>query len=81
MTVDLHFGDTSQMSFVPIGEPYPFRPREAVHNGGAPADGNVDGEGYVVCPACDKDFFVIAVVIGGILSRIEVAARRPGYVP
>jgi hypothetical protein len=81
MEVDLHFGYTREMQQVAIGDPYPFLPRKAVHNGGYPTNGNIDGEGYVICPLCEKDFFVTAVVRGGVLTAVEVDVEKSPHVP
>ena len=80
MEVELHFGYTSEMMWLSIGDEYPFRPRKAVHNGGYPPDGNLDGEGYAVCPVCDKDFFVKVVVRGGVLTAIEPDLGKTPYI-
>jgi len=49
--------------------------------GRARAAGDVDGDGYAVCPLCDKDFWVTAVVRGDVLTAIEVNPAREPYVP
>jgi hypothetical protein len=46
-----------------------------------PDGGNEDGEGYVVCPGCEKDFWVVIGVRSDIISAVEVDAARPGYGP
>jgi len=81
MEVDLYFGDTSNMETVPVGAAYPFRSGKSIHNGGVPADGNVDGEGYTECPLCDKDFFVKAIVRNAILTAIEADLNVAPHVP
>jgi hypothetical protein len=81
MEAELFFGNTSNMEFVPIGREYPFHLALAVHNGGVPPDRNLDGEGYVECPLCCKDFFVKAIVRNTILKAIEVDPSIAPHIP
>ena len=81
MEVDLYFGYTSEMRRLAIGDPHPFHPRKAAGDGGYPPGGNTDGEAYVVCPACDKDFFAKALVRGGVLTAVEIDPDKRPRVP
>jgi hypothetical protein len=79
--VDCHFGDTSHMVDLTIGDTYPWRPGKAVQNGGRPDQGNIDGEGYAECPSCRKDFFVKVIVRHDRIGGVETDASRSGYIP
>ena len=46
-----------------------------------PADGDAVGDGYAVCPACGRDFFVRVVVEGDVVRRLEPDGGRPGLIP
>ena len=80
MYVQLNFGYTNEIMELYLGDPYPFHPNKAVQNGGKPKDGNIDGEGYVECPLCKKDFFVKAIVRNGILKSIEPDTNKKPYI-
>ena len=62
-----------------VGESYPWNhpampPRR-------PEGGNAVGDGYCVCPACGKDFFVNVVVETDVIRALEPDATRPGMIP
>ena len=68
--VDLYFGDTSEMTFVKLGDAYPM--------GGEVLE---RGEGYAECPRCERDFFCEAVISKGVLVGVEANTTRAPYVP
>jgi hypothetical protein len=39
------------------------------------------GDGYCVCPACGRDFFVNVVVEADVIRRLEHDATQPGMIP
>lgn len=80
-SIDCHFGDTSQMLTLKIGERYPWAPRKKAQNGGRPESGNIVGEGYMECPRCHKDSFVHVIVLDDVISCIEPDGDRHGYLP
>jgi hypothetical protein len=79
--INLYFGDTSMMDEFKIGDRYKWRGQRAVHNGGRPEGGNIDGEGYTECSHCGKDFFVKVIVRNDIIVKVEPDIERKGYVP
>ena len=79
--VDCHFGDTSQMAELKIGDRYPWVPRKQVQNGGRPESGTIAGEGYMECPRCHKDSFFRVVVRDDRISSVEADTDRHGYIP
>ncbi len=79
--IQWHFGFTSRMLKLSIGDKYPWNGNRAVHNGGRPEGGNLDGEGYTVCPSCKNDFWVKAIVRNDILKYIEVDFEKEPYTP
>src|SRR5262249_11861088 len=78
--IDCYFGDTSYMTELRIGDEYPWQRGRAVHNGGRPAGGDIDGEGYCVCASCAKDFFVRVRVRGDHVVGVSLDPDRPGYI-
>ncbi len=78
--VYLYFGNTTRMTHVSIGEPYPFFDRRAPQNGG-PIPTDLLGEGYSVCPHCGKDFFCGALVEDGRLVRVLPVTTQLPYDP
>lgn len=48
--------------------------------GQRPESGNRTTDGYVVCPVCGKDFFVIVTIESDRVARVEVDKARPGYI-
>ncbi len=78
MDINLYFGYLDLIQYKLMGR-YAWWPRKAVHNGGRPADGNLDGEGYTECPACSCDFFVVVHVRADVIMSVEPDTTRPGY--
>ena len=79
-TVDCHFGYTSEMVELKIGDRYPWLPRKHPQNGGRPEHGTVDGEGYMKCPRCHKDSFFRVLVREDVIVGVESDAQKPGYI-
>lgn len=77
--VELKFGLVDLTQFV-VGDTYKWKPRKAVQNGGRPDGGNVDGEGYAVCPRCEGNYFVVVRIRGDQITSAEPDVTRPGYI-
>lgn len=45
-----------------------------------PQDGSSVGEGYVCCPNCEKDFWIIIKIEYDAISGIEVNDEAKGYI-
>jgi hypothetical protein len=56
----------------------PGRDRE---DGGRPVSGDLDADGYVECPVCERDFFLTVSVRGDAIVGTEVNPAKPGYFP
>lgn len=80
-TIDCHFGATSHMTALKIGDKYPWVPRVQPQNGGRPPNGNTDGEGYAECEHCKKDSFFKIIIRDDIIVSIEPETGRPGCIP
>ena len=78
--IQLHFGDTRYLTELNIGDEYPWIERKSVQNGGRPENGDFEGEGYVECKNCKKDFFVKAIVRSDILKEIQVDKEKKPYI-
>ncbi len=79
MEVDLYFGDRQQFQYA-LGSKVRWLKVESVANGGRPANGCLQGEGYGECPSCKKDFFAAVIVERDTIVRVEVDDTKPGYI-
>lgn len=64
-----------------IGETVDWLPGRSPEEGGRPADGTVDKDGYVVCSSCERDFFVIVQIRNDKIALATVNAAKPGHMP
>ena len=80
MVVDLYFGYRDQIKYS-IGDVVAWHAGRAVQNGGRPADGELDGEGYAECPACKKDFFVVVEIRDDRLVRVRPDLQKKPWIP
>lgn len=63
-----------------IGDRIQWAPRKSPQHAGRPPDGNVDAEGYGVCPRCGKDFFLVLRVRNDVLESVAPDPSKPGYI-
>src|SRR5882757_2269520 len=49
--------------------------------GRRPLGGNFEGEGYVECPVCGKDYWVWITVRNDAITDLWVDKGRPGHIP
>lgn len=77
--VESRLGYTHDVLTLRVGDRYPWN--HPAMSPARPADGNAVGDGYAVCPACGRDFFVRVVVEGDVVRRLEPDRERPGMVP
>lgn len=78
--IDCHFGWTGEMMDLKIGDRYPWAERKQPQNGGRPEGGTVAGEGYMECPHCHKDAFLLVHVREDVIVAVEPDAKKPGYI-
>jgi len=78
--IQLHFGDTRYLTELKIGDKYPWVENKSIQNGGRPENGNIDGEGYVECEKCKKDFIVKAIIRNDILENIVIDQSKKPYI-
>ncbi|WP_143536094.1 hypothetical protein [Saccharibacillus sp. O23] len=45
-----------------------------------PQGGSLMGEGYVCCPNCEKDFWIIIKIEHDVISGIKVRDEAKGYI-
>jgi len=69
--IDLYFGYTNEMLEFNLGDKYLWCFGKEFQNGGRPENGNIDGEGYVLCELCRRDFFVKVAVRNDVIGNIE----------
>jgi hypothetical protein len=69
--IDLHFGYTNEMLEFSVGDKYRWFLGKEFQNGGRPENGNIDGEGYVICEICKRDFFVIVKVRNDVIEEVR----------
>jgi len=79
--LEINLGDTRGMEKYSIGDRYKWLPNKAVHNGGRPENGNIDGEGYGDCPHCDRDFFVKVLIRNDLIQGVEPDFEKHPYLP
>ncbi len=79
--VEVRFGDTRQIRNYAIGDTYAWLTGKSVKNGGRPAGGSMQGEGYTVCPRCQRDFFVKVAIVANVITAVEPDVDKPGYIP
>jgi hypothetical protein len=65
----LCFGDVNEYTYV-LGDNYNWLSDEPSHSGGRPEDGNMDGEGYEICPRCGSVFNISVEIRNDIITRI-----------
>jgi hypothetical protein len=78
--VDLYFGYTNEMLEYKIGDKYLWCFGKEVQNGGRPENGNINGEGYVECELCKKDFFVKVEVRNDVIQKIKYDSTKKSYI-
>ena len=78
MEVELFFGLGDLVEYQ-IGNCVQWVPNKQPQNGGRPDDGNLDGDAYVECPYCGKDFFAIARVQNDRIESVEPDLARKPY--
>ena len=77
--VDLHFGYTNEMLEFSLGDKYLWFPKKDFKNGGRPENGTIDGEGYVVCELCKRDFFVRVKVKNDVIEGVELDSIKKTF--
>lgn len=77
--IDLHFGYTNEMLEYNLGGKYLLCPGRNFQNGGRPENGNIDGEGYVVCELCRRDFFVKVAVRNDVIESVDFDSTKKPY--
>jgi len=78
--IDLYFGYQNEMLKFRLGDRYVWREGKEVQNGGRPENGNIDGEGYVECRLCKKDFFVKVEVGNDVIEKVEHNSTKELFV-
>jgi tetratricopeptide (TPR) repeat protein len=77
----MSFGDTRNLDEYEVGDVYRWIPGKAVRNGGRPDNGDLDGQGHTVCPACRKDSFVTGVIRKDRITGVEANMKEIPYIP
>lgn len=76
--IDLHFGYTNEMLEFNLGDKYRWHFGKESQNGGRPENGDIEGEGYVVCEICRGDFFVKVAVKNDVIESVEFdSSKKP----
>lgn len=76
--VETRLGYMHEQTALRVGDRYPWNhpAMPSQRHGG----GNAVGDGYCLCPACGKDFFVNVVVEADVIRRLEHDPTRPGMI-
>lgn len=80
MEVECFFGFGNLIDYK-IGDRVVWNEAKAVKHGGRPPGGNLDGEGYLVCPVCQLDAFVLVIVRDDLIVGVQPDSTRSGYIP
>lgn len=78
--VAAHFGETTQMRSLSVGDRYPWVPRKEPQHGGRPPEGSTDGEGYMECERCHKDSFLRIVVQKDVIVEVQPDAMKATHI-
>jgi hypothetical protein len=78
--IEMFFGNTSMVDRFAIGDEYKWALRKSVQHGGRPEQGNIDGEGYTVCPQCQRDFFVKVMVREDKIKDVKPDMEKAAYI-
>ena len=62
-----------------IGDSMTWTRKVSLKKGGRPRDGNMDGEGYAVCPSCDRDYFLVVEIRDDRITAVRVDHSKPGF--
>lgn len=74
--VETRAGFTHRVQTLHVGDVDPWNHPEMPSL--RPDGGNAVGDGYCVCPACGRDFFVNVVIEGDVVRRLGPDETRPG---
>jgi len=73
----MKFGDTSEMTFIEIGSPYPFPSSASPRKGGRLVGENPLAMGYAECERCGKDFHCDVWIEDDRLSAVRPSGDEP----
>jgi hypothetical protein len=76
--IETRLGWMHQLLTLRIGDRYPWNHPEMPSS--RPDGGNAIGDGYCVCPACRRDFFVRVVVENDVIQSVEPDLQRAGMI-
>jgi len=77
--IDLHFGYTNEMLEFNLGDKYRWHLGKEFQNGGRPEKGNADGEGYVVCEFCRRDYFTKVIVRKDVIESVYIDLTKKPF--
>lgn len=78
--VDVFFGALDRYLYQ-VGDTCRWAPGRPVADGGRPPDGDLDGEGYVECLGCGRDWFAVVEVRADVFVDVRPDPVRTGYLP
>lgn len=76
--VDVYFGELALYRYR-LGDACRWVPGRPVAHGGRPEGGDLDGEGYVECVGCGRDWFAVVSVRGDRFAEVRPDPVRSGY--
>ena len=62
-----------------LGDKYRWHFGKEFQSGGRPENGNIEGEGYVVCEICRRDFFVKVAVKNDVIECVEFDSTKKPF--
>ena len=79
MAIETFFGYGNLIEYG-IGDRVTWHTGKSTKHGGRPTHGNLDGEGYTVCPLCHRDFFLKVHVRSDIIVGVEPDLEKVPYI-
>lgn len=68
-----------EMATYRVGDQVRWAKRDSVKSGGRPEGGHLEAEGYVVCEACHRDFFLVISIGDDVVTGVRIDESRSGY--
>jgi hypothetical protein len=79
MEIEFKFG-LLNLDRYELGSKMQWRERKGDTRERRPAGGDYKGEGYVECPNCHNDFWVVIGVQNDVIEKVELDKTRKGYI-
>jgi len=79
MAIETFFGYGNLIEYG-IGDRVLWHTGKSIQHGGRPTHGNLDGEGYTMCPCCRLDFFLKVHVRSDMIMGVDPDLEKAPYI-